>query len=546
MGGWNSANLLIWPFVAFVVTAVLHARLLNARDRARSAVAFYERALDRIDGHWIGRGESGERFRQPDHLYADDLDIVGRGSLFQLLSTARTGAGEDTLARWLLEAVPPDDVRARQEAVRELSGRLDLRESIAVLGDGVRVGVDAPALRKWAAAPVLLEGAAWRVALMALAVLTVAALVWWATRGQTLPLYVVLALDAAVASWLKPRVLRVIESVDAPAHDLNLLAGVLRVIERARFESSYLERLRNALGGAARPASVEIAGLAQRVALLASRTNVMFAAVAALLLWATQCAFAIEHWRARAGRHIPEWLDAIGEFEALSSLATFAAEHPDYVFPVFASGSPSLQATGLAHPLLPPSAVANDVALGGTNAHLFVVSGSNMSGKSTFLRAVGVNVVLAHAGGPVRAETFELSPLAVGASIRVLDSLQDGRSRFYAEITRLKAVVDLARARRGDVLFLLDEILAGTNSHDRRLGAEALLKGLIEQGAIGLVTTHDLALGEIAHQLAPRAANVHFEDRFESGTLSFDYRLRPGIVRTSNAIPLMRSIGLDV
>jgi DNA mismatch repair ATPase MutS len=205
-----------------------------------------------------------------------------------------------------------------------------------------------------------------------------------------------------------------------------------------------------------------------------------------------------------------------------------------------------LSATQLAHPLLPASAVANDVALGGTSPALLVVSGSNMSGKSTFLRAIGVNVVLAQAGAPVRAASFSATPLDVCASIQIVDSLAEGQSRFFAEITRLKAIVDHAKAHPSAMLFLLDEILSGTNSHDRTLGAEALLQGLRREGAIGLVTTHDLALSRIAEAPTATAANVHFADAFDAGGLQFDYHLRPGPVRTSNAIALMRSIGLDV
>jgi DNA mismatch repair ATPase MutS len=271
----------------------------------------------------------------------------------------------------------------------------------------------------------------------------------------------------------------------------------------------------------------------------------MFAIPAALMLWATQIALAIDAWRRRAGRHVPDWLDAIGDFEAFAALATFAAEHPDYAYPLFEGGSAHVSAVALAHPLLPASAVANDLALGTSAPALLVVSGSNMSGKSTLLRALGVNVVLAQAGAPVRARRFTLTPLAVGASIRVLDSLASGRSRFMAEITRIKAVVDLASAHPDGVLFLLDEILGGTNSHDRAIGAEAVLRGLLDGRAIGLITTHDLALSAIADRLTPVAANVHFADEFDAGGLSFDYRLRPGPVRTSNALALMRSIGLS-
>ena len=546
IGGWRAAPHLIWPLAAFLITAMLHARALNARDRAQSAVAFYERAIARVEGHWIGRGEQGERFRRPDHLYAEDLDLFGRGSLFELLSTARTRAGEDTLARWLLEPAAPGVVRDRQAAVRELGGKLDLREAIAILGDGARVGVEAPALRTWATAPVRLHGTGPRVLFVILDALTIAAIVYWATTGMPIPFYVMAGLDAATAAWFKPRVVAVIEAVDEPASDLDLLTGVLALIEQQRFESPCLISLHDRLGGSARLASAEIGRLEQLVALLSSRGNVMFALPAALMLWGTQFAFAIEAWRRRVGSHVPRWVDAIGEFEALSALATFASEHQDYAFPEFVDGPAVLRADRVAHPLLGASAVANAAALGGADPSLYVVSGSNMSGKSTFLRALGANVVLAHAGAPVRAARLQLTAVRVGASIRIQDSLHDGTSRFFAEITRLKHIVDLARSTDGHVLFLLDEILAGTNSHDRRLGAEALLTGLIDVGAIGLVTTHDLALGDIARQLEPRAANVHFEDRFEGDRLVFDYVLRSGVVQTSNAIPLMRSIGFDI
>jgi hypothetical protein len=546
LGGLSAARWLVWPGAAFVITLVLHARALNARDRARSAVLFYERALDRMDGQWSGRGDAGERFRQPDHLYADDLDLFGRGSLFELLSTSRTRAGEDTLARWLLAPASPDEVAARQTAARELSANPDLREEIAVLGDGVRVGVQPEALRRWATAPVLLQDATHRLLFATLSAAMVAAIAYWVGTGQPLPMLLLFVVNGAAAVWIRERVLRVVNAVSAPAHDLDLLADVLRTIERQSFQSPGLQQLRGALRGTSRAASAEIGRLDQLIALLSSRSNVMFAGPAALLMWATQLAFAIEHWRRRVGPHIPHWLEAIGEFEALSSIGTYTAEHPDDVFAEFTAGNALLEATALAHPLLPANAVRNDAALGGGSPQLLVVSGSNMSGKSTFLRALGVNVVLAHAGAPVRAARFRLSPLAVGASMRIQDSLQDGRSRFFAEITRLKQIVDLSRARAGGVLFLLDEILAGTNSHDRRLGAEALLSGLVDLGAIGAVTTHDLALGEIAAALAPRAANVHFEDRFDAGALAFDYVLRSGVVRTSNALALMRSIGLHV
>lgn len=539
------------PVVVFVAVAVLHAKLLDRRDRASRAVQFYGRGLERLTHDWMGRGDAGDRYRQDNHLFADDVDLFGRGSAYELLATSRTISGRDTLARWLLTPAPPDVARARQAAVQELTPRLDLRERLAVEGEQADADVHAGRLRAWAAAPIRLQNAPARLAFLVLSIGIASIFVLWAaqgglTRGTAIGLAALLLVEGALALWYDVRVRESIRGIVSQASDLSLLAGVLRIIEDEPCTSPELARIQAALSRSHRPASQEIARLNQLVALLESRTNIIFALPALLLAWTSQMAFAIEAWRARVGSDVPRWLDAIGEFEALTALAMFAAEHPAYAFPELAEGPAIVHAAAMAHPLLPDDAVSNDIAIGGEAPHLFVLSGSNMSGKSTFLRALGLNVVLARAGAPVRATRFRLAPVELGASIRVLDSLQDGKSRFFAEILRLKQIVELSRAEPGRVLFLLDEILAGTNSHDRRRGAEAVLTGLLELGAIGLVTTHDLALGEIADRLSPRAANVHLADVFDGGGLSFDYRLRSGVVKTSNALALMRSIGLDV
>jgi len=532
--------------VLFAAIAIGHGRLINARDRARSAVTFYERGIARLQHAWAGAGDSGDRFLPAHHLYAADLDLFGRGSLFELLATCRTEGGRATLARWMLAPAPPDEVRARQDAVRELMPDLDLREQLAVEGDVMRKAVDPALLRTWAVMPGTLTSAAVKTLVRGLPVLFVATLVWWTQGGSPMPFLAVLAAQALVALALRPQVLQVIEAVDAASRDLDVFVGVARLLEHRTDTSPRLRALRAALAGTGGSAAASIAGLAQLVALLSSRSNVIFAPIAGLLMWATQLSLVIERWRTRHGQQVPAWLDAAAEFDALSALAGYAAEHPAFVFPELALAPAHLDATHLAHPLLPPNAVANAISLGGAHPSLLIVSGSNMSGKSTFLRAIGLNVVLAQMGAPVRASSFRLSPLAVGASIRVLDSLQEGHSRFYAEILRLKQVVDLARDTGGAALFLLDEVLSGTNSHDRRQGAEGLLRGLIGFGAIGLATTHDLALGDIADGWSPQAANVHFADKFDGGSLAFDYLLREGPVKTSNAIALMKSIGLDV
>ncbi len=501
VGGLAALAWVLVPLAVFLAVAFVHGRLLNQRAQAASAVGFFERGLARIRHEWIGTGRSGDAYRPADHLFAEDLDVFGRGSLFELLATTRTRAGEETLARWLLTPATGELARARQAAVAELAGRLDLREMVAVLGDQVRVAVDAPLLRRWAQSPVTLSGTLVRIGLALMAASTCALLFYWASTGSLSTLTALAVLAQGLAAWaLHARVLTVIAAVDEPSHDLDVLSGLLRILEHERFTSPHLEALRRTLGEGDR-ASREIARLSQLVAVLASRRNVMFAIPAALMFWATQWAFAIEAWRARAGVHIPQWLDVIGEFEALLALGGFAAEHPTHVYPDIVDGPPRFVASQLAHPAMGPAAVANDIAIGRDGLRLMVVSGSNMSGKSTWMRTIGTAVTLAGMGAPVRAAHCRLSLMAIGAAIRVQDSLTDGRSRFFAEIMRLKQVVDLTRARDGHVLFLLDEILSGTNSHDRRIGADALLTGLVEAGAIGLVTTHDLALGEIVARL---------------------------------------------
>jgi MutS domain V len=562
------------PLVIFGVLAVVHARVLNARDRAVRAVAFYERGLARLEDRWAGTGEAGERFRSPDHLYAEDLDLFGRGSLFELLSTPRTSGGESMLAKWLLHPAPPDEILARQTAVHELAPRVDFREELAILGPEIKAAVDTEALVAWADAPARLTARWPTVVLPVLAGTTITMIVLWIWTGEP-PSYLllVLALQGLVALRFRHAVHDVAHGVERREHELEVLAEFLRRLEHEPFTSARLVRLTETLTSTGRLPSAEIRRLARLVDLLSSRDNMMFGPIAALIALGTQLAFAVDRWRARCGPSVKVWLDVVSEYEALSALATYASEHPSDPMPRIVAGEPRFEAEALSHPLLPADrAVPNDVALGDRAPGVLLVSGSNMSGKSTLLRTVGLNAVLAQAGAPVRARALLMTPLAIGATLRIQDSLQAGRSRFYAEITRISQIVALARgqtplqelptvenpemsrtpvaktAEGSDpgVLFLLDEVLAGTNSHDRRQGAEAIVNGLVQMGAIGLVTTHDLALAEIVARLGPRAENVHFEDRFEGGELYFDYRLKPGVVQTSNAIALMRSVGLDV
>ena len=533
------------PAAVFVGLMAAHERVLRARRAAGRAVAHYERALARLDGEWAGHGETGARFLDGAHPYAADLDLFGQGSLFELMSTARTRMGEAALASWLLETTEPAVLRARHEAIAEMRPMLDLREDLALLGEDVRTGVHPAELAAWGESPPLLESRRARAIAFAIPCLVAVCAVLWGALGWRDPFFAMLAAVAIFIARFRRVVSRVVEAVEQPAHDLALLAKVLSRLEQERFTSARLGNLRAALDVAGLPPSARIAKLSRLIELLAERENPFMRAIGPLMLWTQQLAFAIEAWRRLSGPALRRWLDAVGEIEALCALAAYAYEHPADVFPEFESGGACFEGDEMAHPLLDPARVVpNSVRLGG-DLRVMIVSGSNMSGKSTLLRTVGINAVLAQAGAPVRARRLRLSRLALGASIRTMDSLQDGTSRFYAEIKRLHQIMELT-AGPLPVLFLLDELLHGTNSHDRRIGAEAIVRGLVERGAMGLVTTHDLALAQVVEALAARAANVHFEDQFENGRMTFDYRLHAGVVEKSNALELMRSVGLEV
>lgn len=533
------------PVAAFAAIAVYHSRILRARELAERAVTFYENGIARIDDRWAGTGETGERFADPHHVFSTDLDLFGRGSLFQLLSTARTRMGEDTLAAWLLRPSAAEKIRERQAAVSELRTQLGLREDLAVLGEDAGVGVYPEALMKWAESPNLMKPVWIQLLAPTLAALAVAAVVVWWAWDMVTPLILIIAIEGFVAYILRKPLEEALHGTENAFHDLNLLSEVLARVEAHKFESPRLQVLQRDLSSSTLPSSQAIARLRTLVDLINSRHNTILRVIDVPLMYSVQVGLAAERWRRLHGSAVRRWVTAIGEMEALLSLATYSFEHPADPFPELKEGESFFDAQELGHPLIPAaSCVRNNVAVGGEK-RVLLVSGSNMSGKSTLLRSIGINVVLAMAGAPVRARRVHLMPLQVGASIRTNDSLQEGSSRFYAEITRLRNIFDLAG---GDppLIFLLDELLQGTNSKDRRIGAEGIVRALLERSAIGLVSTHDLALTDIGGSMNGYLRNVHFEDEIEGGRIKFDYILRDGVVTKSNGLELMRSIGLKV
>jgi hypothetical protein len=541
---------LLVPAISFLAAVLYHLRIRRLQALARRSVGFYRAGLERLRGQPREDGPRGERHLDQHHPYASDLDLFGRHGLFERLCTARTAMGEDTLARWLLASADPETIRQRHMCIAELRGRIGLREDLAVIGEPARIEMHA-ALGTWAAAPNELSRRWVQVSALLLVVAAAATAVFWASGGLAFPFLAVLVLEAILAYLLRGRVHAAVSGLENAYEDLKLLAMLLRRIEAEPFDAPALRELKASLCCDGHTASAMLSSLATLVNFVEARRNPFLAPLLLPLMYAVHAACAAERWRRRCGPVVASWLRGLGDIEALESIAGYSFERPMDPFPEFLEGPAAFAATALGHPLIAPlSCVRNDVEICG-RTRVLLVSGSNMSGKSTLLRSVGINTVLAMAGAPVCAARLQLTPLRVGASIRVNDSLYEGSSRFYAEITRLRQFFEPSSPAGGappslPLLFLLDELLQGTNSADRRIGARGVLRALIERGAIGLVSTHDLALTDAADFESGAIRYVHFQDELKDGRLKFDFKLRDGVLTKSNGIELMRAIGLEV
>jgi MutS-like protein len=539
------------PVGLYAVLAVLHEFTVRAQKRAESGAAFYQRGIARIEDRWTGTGSSGERFRDSKHVYSEDLDIFGSGCLFELLSTARLPMGEEFLAQWLKSGSPVSEIIERQTVIADLREKLDLREQLAMLGEDLRVRLDPSSLCRWAEEPPVLPAGPWRIASAILAVAFAAALVYYVATTTIWPLLVVILFEAAMYRWLKPRAAEVASGLGSNAEALILFAQILARIEQEQFSSQRLQKFSALLKGDGALASQAIRDLARIGYWIDARGGLIAKMLELPFLYTVQVGLAAEAWRRKYGRRLRAWVEITGEVEALISLAAYSYEHPADPFPVFVEASdartaqPIFDGDELGHPLIPAAkCVRNSVRLN-SETRVMLVSGSNMSGKSTFLRTAGINAVLAMAGAPIRGTALRMTPVTLGSSIRRVDSLQENRSSFYTEILRIRDVFELTEGS-APVFFLFDELMEGTNSNDRKIGAEGLFRALLERRAVGIATTHDLALTEITGALSSVVRNVHFQDYVEDGKMRFDHKLRDGVVAKSNALELMRLIGLKV
>ena len=582
----------------FTMLVRAHGRARTARWRHESARDYHELGARRVLRDWDALppapspSRSGEPDVSPAHPYATDLDIVGHASLIQLLDVTSRAPGRNTLLGWLLERAPSAaEIRERQEAARELAARDREREELGILAR-MSAGVGPRTLERfveWCETPAWLverKGATllWTARLLTLA--TTVGLLLQIGGVITRPLW---ALTASLGIFLlvaaRSSVSRAVRLAEVPSATLRHHAAMFQLMRNTEWESARLRHIRSSLESGGRDggegdadAARQFARLERIVAFAEVRhSSMLHLLLQWLFVWDIHVAAALEVWRRDAGVHVRHWLASLGEAESLAALGTLSHDNPSWTFPVITGGVrnageenvvrkgrgvveetgepdkgegvPVVEATALGHPLLAERVrVSNDVSVGPPGSFL-LVTGSNMSGKSTLLRAIGANVVLALAGAPVCAARFRTPLLSVHTSIRIQDSLERGISLFMAELHRLKAIVDAAQGAPPDVrvLFLLDEILHGTNTAERQIAARIVIGRLIRAGAIGAVTTHDLSLAA-GGELVSAGRPVHFSEQFDrSGgrtAMTFDYQLRPGLATSANALALLELVGL--
>jgi len=551
MGGpavWGSVLALL--AIVFVAMAVFHERVVARQAWEKTLREVNEGAEARRTHDWA---KAPLPAFDSDSSLAKDLRLFGRASLIQLLGTVSTPFGKERLASWLLHPAQPGDISRRQAAVRALAPLVDFRQELEAKGRLATVGEDAARrFASWAAVPGWLSSRRGLVlAIRLLTLLSVAVAVAWAFGLVPAQAFVVVGVvNKLMTSRFGKRLPDDLTVLTTRSRGLEGLAATLQRLSGLTADTPLLREKRDALAASGVTAYAEMRRLARIQEMADARASMLHWPLQLLTLWDFHVVLRLEAWQARVGKLVPGWLDALAEIEALSALATLHHDHPDWTFPEV-SADAIVEGRGLGHPLLPDaSRVTNDVSVGPPGTFL-LLTGSNMSGKSTLLRALGANVVLAGAGAPVCASSLRLPALVLATSIQIEDSLEDGVSYFLSELKRLKEVVDAAEAcqREGRhvTLYLLDEILRGTNSNDRQTAVRQVLKHLVEVGAIGVVSTHDLALVDMPELKSAQRA-FHFRETIEGvagGTrMTFDYRLRAGVATTTNALRLLELVGL--
>ncbi len=547
---WAALAVGLVTLVGFTYLALQHQTVRARFKSAETLAELNERGLQRLSGEWVDFRRTGQEFAEAEHAYASDLDLFGQASLFQWTNSAETPEGQATLAEWLKHPqLDPTGIFERQLAVTELAGRLAWRQRLQAAAMLVADKLESAApLLQWAKQVDHELPRLFRLVVRVLPVITLLILALYAL-GAPVPWSLPVLLAAVQLIMLRlnsKRRTHTLSLVESREAGLRTYAAMLVLLEQLDAEAVWLRRrqagLRDSHGRSASEQLRRLSVIAERIA---NRRNPLFVIVNVLTLWDYQCLIALAEWKRESGRLLATWLRVLAEVEAVASLANIRFEHPNWAMPEVAiqQEASGLRAKNLCHPLL-LQGVANDFALG-TPARVVLITGSNMSGKSTFLRAVGCNLVLAYAGAPVCAAEFRCSLMRLWTCMRVSDNLEQSISSFYAEILRIKRILQAASAGQS-ICFLLDEIFKGTNSHDRHLGARALISQLQRDGAYGLVSTHDLELGDLEQSSGGEIRNYHFREYYQDSEIRFDYKLRSGLSTTRNALHLIRMAGIEL
>jgi hypothetical protein len=533
--------------VVFIVLVVLHRRTNNKINYLQNLVRINETALLRLSGKWTTLPETGNRFFDPGHPYSTDLNIFGQGSLFQYINATTSYMGGQTLAQFLSRPAGHEEILPRQQAVKELAQELDWRQHFQAIGTGsVDRRLNPAGLIAWAEDQALVLDKKRTGLIRVLPVITISLLILKVLG--IVPLFVpliMLLVQLITVNFSEKAVRKTFDATGRAVAELECYSALLACIEEKGFQAPLLTDLKKRLGTNNQPSSVRIKALSKITDRINLRSAQLHFLINLLTFWDLHTLIKLEKWKVKSGMSLGAWLKVIGQFEALAGLAGLAHDHPGWAFPEVVDNPPFFEAVELGHPLVHDNVrVCNDVYLPDPGT-VFIITGSNMSGKSTFLRTVGINLVLAYAGGPVCARSMSCSMMNVYTSMQVHDNLEQRTSTFYAELKRIKTIVDAVN--NGEpVVFLLDEIFKGTNSRDRIFGAKTLIKKLCRMPVIGLITTHDLELGGLEKEIPRCVKNYHFTDTICDNQISFDYRLRPGISRTTNAIALMKMVGIEV
>lgn len=545
-----AAVLIAWiAFFAYLV--VKHHRLIENKKYADALQAINSQSLQRLQGEWKKFSDTGEEFRNENHPYTGDLDIFGRGSLFQQINTSCTYTGRQKLAQ-ILETIPASVklIYSRQEAIRELAPKLGWRQHFMAEGLVIINKMsNLEDLYQWAGKVNQFYRSNRVVALFRiLPAATILLGLLYMTTG-VVPWYIPVAGLVLQFLLLKYKAKeRGVEFLTAEKYKnaLKIYDKLLKAFEEKSFHAEHLVQLQSRLQDKeGKTAFKQVNKLVKLWESISNRYNAFHIFFNILTLWDYQCMIALEAWKDRSGKEVKRWFDTIGEVEALCSLAVIGHDHPDWAVPeVAAEDAAQVRATAMGHPLLGEKRVCNDLEV--IKPHdILLITGSNMSGKSTLLRTVGINLILAYAGAPACASVFRCSILEIYTCMRTSDNLEQNISSFYAELLRIKMILHAAKEGR-QVFFLLDEIFKGTNSRDRHTGAKVLIRELSRQGAVGLVSTHDLELSELEKESGGSIKNYHFREYYQDNQIQFDYKLRPGVSETRNAIYLMRMAGIQI